>query len=204
MKREKVLSLVFAVILSLIGTIIANFKGTVTTMFGLPKIALLVIAFIVSFGILYVIFYYLVFGLILKPRLPLPAKEIPKTTSNINNTFVPGSNVPQPKVQAPKPVFVKPEPVKEEVHKDVSLMVDNLTSQPDVIPDKKKDVLVVDNTINHVQDEVRTKRRDDIVKEVEAKSLLDVGTPTEKTKEDIEADLTKLKKLSKFEDLDKK
>jgi len=207
MNKEKVLSIVFAIILALAGTITAYFKGTVTTMFGLSKIPLLIIAFILSFAILFCIFYYLVFGFILKPKLPLQAKEIPKVTSNVKNTFVPGSNVPQVKEPVPKPIFTK-DPIKEEVHKDVSLMVENLTSQPDVVSVAKKDVLVVDNTINHVQDDIRTKRRDDIVKEVEAKSLLDVGTKNnpiiEKTKEEQEADIAKFKKLSKFDDVDKK
>jgi len=156
---------------------------------------------------LFCIFYFFVFGFILKPKLPLPSKEIPKVTSNVKNTFVPGSNVAQVKEPAPKPIFTK-NPITEEVHKDVSLMVDNLTSQPVVVPENKKDVLVVDNTINQVKDEIRTKRRDEIIKETETKTLLDINeksTPiVEKTKEEQEADIAKFKKLSKFDDVDKK
>ncbi|MEI8364491.1 MAG: hypothetical protein WCF78_03475 [archaeon] len=210
MNKDDLISISIAFVLGMIGTIFAYFNASSNPLFGLPIIALLIITFLISFTLLFVIFKYLVFGLILKKKEIIPSREIPKATSTVKNTFVPGSNAPQarevqaPKVQSPTPVKV-PEPVKEEVHKDVSLMVENIT-EPQVVPEKK-DVLVLDNTIDHVKNEERNVRREEIVKESVATTLVDLNPEVSKSKiEDKPSDpeAPKFRKLSTFEDIDKK
>jgi len=208
MNKDDLISIVVAFVLGMIGTIYASFNASSNPLFGLPIIALLIITFIISFTLLFVIFKYLVFGLILKKKEIIPSREIPKATSTVKNTFVPGSNAPQAReVQTPKPQApVKaPETVKEEVHKDVSLMVENIT-EPLAVPEKK-DTLVLDNTINQVKNEERTVRREEIVKESVATTLVDLNPETPKPKiEDkpSEPEAPKFRKLSTFEDIDKK
>jgi len=213
MKKEDLISIIISFVLGMIGTIFAYFNSSSTTLFGLPKIGLLIITFIISFALLFIIFKYLVFGLILKKKDVIPSKEIPKATSNVKNTFVPGSNAPQAReVQAPKTptqtqVPVKaPEPIKEEVSKDVSLMVENITEPLDV--PEKKDSLVLDNTIDHVKNEERNIRREEIVKEAEATTLVDLNEGTTKSKPEDnkpqDSGTPKFRKLTSFEDADKK
>jgi hypothetical protein len=209
MNKDDLISIIIAFVLGMIGTIYASFNVSSNPLFNLPIIALLIITFIISFTLLFLIFKYLVFGLILKKKEVIPSREIPKATSTVKNTFVPGSNAPQAReVQAPKvqaPTIKAPEIVKEEVHKDVSLMVENIT-EPQVVPEKK-DTLILDNTIDHVKNEERTIRREEIVKESVATTLVDLNPEVPKPKiEDkpSEPEAPKFRKLSTFEDIDKK
>ena len=210
MNKDDLISIVISFVLGMIGTIYASFNAASETLFGLPKMVLLITTFIISFTLLFIIFKYLVFGLILKKKEIILSREIPKATSNVKNTFVPGSNAPQakeaqaPKTQTQAPVKT-PEPVKEEVHKDVSLMVENIT-EPLAVKEKK-DSLIIDNTIDQVKNEERTIRREEIVKESKDTTLVDLNPEVPKPKiEDkpSEPEAPKFRKLSTFEDIDKK
>ncbi len=208
MKKSDFNSIIISFVLAMIGTIYAYFNASTNPLFGLPIIALLIITFLVSFILLFMIFKYLVFGLILSKKEIIPSKDIPKATSNVTNTFVPGSTAPQIK---PAPIikpqtFVKePEPIKEKAHEDMSLIVENIT-EPLAVSEKKKS-LVIDNTIDNVKDEERKVRRDEIVKESEATTLVDLGSGTSEPKtddKDKESDAPKFRKLTSFEDVDNK
>jgi len=199
MKREDYISIIVSFVLGVVGVCYAYLNSSTNTLFGLPAFVLLVISFLISFVLLFIIFKYLVFGLILKKTELISGKEIPKVTSNVTNTFVPGSTVPQS-----KPTPIKPQ-VTEPIKEDVSIIVENITD-PVAISEKKK-ALVVDNTIDTMKFEERKIRRDEIVKEAENKTLADFNLDAKKPKEEVtqkESDVPKFKKLTSFEDIDNK